>query len=86
MGLRAHCPVVKNCALTGRLPEDLPSCRSACFYFTLSYGPLPLTNLRSLLLCELACYVHQYLRIYFHSNLMLRILILSLDVEVKRAN
>ena len=82
----AACPVVQNCALTGRVPEDLPSCRSDCFYFTLSYGPLLLTNLRSLLPCELACYVHQYLRIYFHSNLMLRILILSVVLDVKRAN
>ena len=73
-------PVVQNCALTGRVSEDLPSCCSACFYFTLSYGPLLLTNLRSLLPCELACYVHQYLRVCIHSNLMLRTLILSIVV------
>ena len=83
-GVACPLPVVQNCALTGRVPEDLPSCCSACFYFTLSYGPLLPTNLRSLLPCELACFVHQYRRVYIHSNLMLRILILSIVVARSR--
>ena len=32
-------PVVPNCALTDGAPKELPSCRIACFYFTLSYAP-----------------------------------------------
>ena len=68
---------VPNCTLTDGAPKDLPSCPSACFLLYAQLRPLLLTNLRSLLPCELACYAHQDLRIYLptylHSNLMLRI-------------
>ena len=49
----AECPV-PNCAQAGKhlktcqAPKDLPSCRSARFYFTLSYVPYYLLTLNRL--------------------------------------